>query len=92
VTDILSEKPCPRCKCHMQAVFKCGCGQIHDNFCVNCNRFVSLADDKAIELSIFDNECSFGHEYHDHPPSERGRRINAVFEATSSALTNRDDN
>lgn len=75
MTDILSEKPCPRCKCHMQAEFKCGCGAMHDNFCRNCGRFCSIADDKAVELSIFDAECPVGYAFHNHPLAEKLQRI-----------------
>lgn len=77
---ILRPTPCPKCGCHMARTFECGCGAVHDDYCVNCGRFVSVPPDRSTELTEVDARCPCGPVQHDHPPEEKSARVQAFYE------------
>lgn len=75
----LADLACPKCGCHMRQHFDCNCGAVHDDYCLNCGRFVSLPADESIELEVIDVRCAAGRCPHDHPAEERAARIALFF-------------
>ncbi len=67
--------PCPRCGCYLINHFECGCGTVHDDCCVNCGRWVSLAQTEHVELSGIDARCTVGPVIHEHSEDEKAARI-----------------
>jgi hypothetical protein len=71
----IAETPCPRCNCCLRQKFDCNCGAVHDDYCVNCDRFVSIPPPDHIELSEIDRRCDFGRFPHEHSQEEKLKRI-----------------
>ena len=59
---------CPRCGCWLKKEFDCNCGQVHDDYCGNCGRWVSLPPTEHVELSNFNDPCTAGPVMHEHRP------------------------
>ena len=76
---VVSDTACPRCGCHLVKHFECGCGKVHDDYCGNCGRFVSLAPDKHIELGLYDVRCETGPVQHEHSEEEKSQRLSAAL-------------
>lgn len=77
----LSDKACPRCGCYNIKNFKCSCGEVHDDYCDGCGRWVSLPDNQHIELSEVDAPCTYGPVAHKHSSAEKVSRIKAFYAA-----------
>lgn len=75
----LRSTPCPRCGCYLAAHFKCNCGEVHSDYCVNCNRWVDLPPGKHVELDEIDAPCDVGPVPHEHPMEEKSARLAAYF-------------
>lgn len=74
----LNNKPCPRCACFLIDHFRCGCGAVESDYCVNCGRFTTA--DGLTELTELDAKCEKGRVEHEHPSEEKTERINVYFE------------
>ena len=77
---MISDKPCPRCGCYLIKEFKCNCGAVHDNHCVNCGRWASLPPTEHVELGPTDARCDAGPVEHEHSVAEKRARIRRFFE------------
>lgn len=55
-----------------------GCGAVHDDYCDNCGRWVSLPATEHATLSEVDAVCEHGRAPHEHPSAEKIARINAL--------------
>lgn len=84
---VVGETPCPRCGCYLTRHFECGCGEVHDDYCVNCGRWVSLAPTEHVELSI-DAACTAGRVPHVHSAAEKRASIDAYFKSIHNEKRN----
>lgn len=67
---------CPRCGCHVRKHFECNCGEVHDDYCLNCGRWCSLGVAEHVELDqLLDAPCERGAVMHEHPSEEKTTRI-----------------
>jgi len=81
----VSGTPCPRCGCHLVKNFKCGCGEVHSDYCVNCGRFTTLGPTEAIELGPYDARCGSGLIAHEHSDEEKAERLEKAFKKARRA-------
>lgn len=77
---MISDNPCPRCKCYVIKHFECACGLCNENYCANCGRFTTLMPHEHIELSPIDKVCEMGNVEHEHTSEEKTARVDAYFE------------
>ena len=76
---MVRDTPCAACGCYAAKHFKCFCGAVHSDHCVNCGRFVD-ANSPAV-LGTHDRRCKHGAVSHDHPWVEKEPYKEAVSEA-----------
>lgn len=74
---VLNDKGCSRCGCWLKKHFKCGCGDVESDYCVNCGRWTTLGQGVFVELSEYDVRCEVGSVMHEHHPEEKSTRIAA---------------
>jgi hypothetical protein len=71
--------PCPRCGCYVAKHFDCNCGAVHDDYCINCGRWVSLPSDQYTTLTELDEACEKGAVLHEHSDEEKKHRLDAFY-------------
>lgn len=74
---LLNDRPCPRCGCYLRAHFACNCGEVHSDYCANCNRWIDLPPNEHITLDEIDEPCTRGSIPHEHSRAEKADRIQA---------------
>lgn len=75
--SVLGDVACPRCGCWLKRHFRCGCGDVDRDSCVNCGRWTDLPRDQYAELDGYDVLCEAGRVAHEHSDEEKSARISA---------------